>query len=144
MELNLLPAWLNNCVGHFNHRYFFSFCMYMTLGCIYCSVRSKDLFLDAYSAIEVRTDTLVFTLLVPQNMLDSLNSLVEMLCRATCQMRLCRRKLILVANDKRNRRSEKDLYCYHIHLIQDLMLKMAAHKLHNRCIIVSFNGTVLP
>ncbi|XP_049418589.1 palmitoyltransferase ZDHHC16B [Epinephelus fuscoguttatus] len=44
--------WLNNCVGHFNHRYFFSFCLYMTLGCIYCSISSRDLFLDAYSAIE--------------------------------------------------------------------------------------------
>ncbi|XP_049615437.1 palmitoyltransferase ZDHHC16B isoform X2 [Syngnathus scovelli] len=44
--------WLNNCVGHFNHRYFFSFCVYMTLGCIYCSVSSRDLFLEAYSAVE--------------------------------------------------------------------------------------------
>ncbi|CAF92820.1 unnamed protein product, partial [Tetraodon nigroviridis] len=44
--------WLNNCVGHFNHRYFFSFCVYMTLGCVYCSVSSKDLFLDAYGSIE--------------------------------------------------------------------------------------------
>lgn len=44
--------WLNNCVGHFNHRYFFSFCLYMTLGCIYCSISSRDLFLDAYGAIE--------------------------------------------------------------------------------------------
>ncbi|XP_056153337.1 palmitoyltransferase ZDHHC16B [Lampris incognitus] len=44
--------WLNNCVGHFNHRYFFSFCLYMTLGCIYCSISSRDMFLEAYSAIE--------------------------------------------------------------------------------------------
>ncbi|XP_075890865.1 palmitoyltransferase ZDHHC16B [Nelusetta ayraudi] len=44
--------WLNNCVGHFNQRYFFSFCLYMTLGCIYCSVSSRDLFLEAYGAIE--------------------------------------------------------------------------------------------
>ncbi|TDG98292.1 hypothetical protein EPR50_G00217030 [Perca flavescens] len=44
--------WLNNCVGHFNHRYFLSFCLYMTLGCIYCSSSSKELFLEAYSAIE--------------------------------------------------------------------------------------------
>lgn len=47
-------AWLNNCVGHFNHRYFFSFCLYMTLGCVYCSVSSRNLFLEAYSAVEVR------------------------------------------------------------------------------------------
>ncbi|XP_034563325.1 palmitoyltransferase ZDHHC16B isoform X1 [Notolabrus celidotus] len=44
--------WLNNCVGHFNHRYFFSFCLYMTLGCIYCSISSKNQFLEAYNAIE--------------------------------------------------------------------------------------------
>ncbi|XP_030628366.1 palmitoyltransferase ZDHHC16A [Chanos chanos] len=44
--------WLNNCVGHFNHRYFFSFCLFMTLGCIYCSVSGRNLFIDAYNAIE--------------------------------------------------------------------------------------------
>uniref|UniRef100_A0A1A8RJI3 Palmitoyltransferase n=2 Tax=Nothobranchius rachovii TaxID=451742 RepID=A0A1A8RJI3_9TELE len=44
--------WLNNCVGHFNHRYFFSFCLYMTLGCIYCSISSINMFLEAYNAVE--------------------------------------------------------------------------------------------
>lgn len=44
--------WLNNCVGHFNHRYFFSFCMYMTLGCMYCSVSCKEMFYEAYGAVE--------------------------------------------------------------------------------------------
>ncbi|XP_005994914.1 palmitoyltransferase ZDHHC16 isoform X1 [Latimeria chalumnae] len=44
--------WLNNCVGHYNHRYFFSFCLFMTLGCIYCSVSSREMFREAYSAIE--------------------------------------------------------------------------------------------
>ncbi|KAM4624223.1 palmitoyltransferase ZDHHC16B isoform 2-T2 [Polymixia lowei] len=44
--------WLNNCVGHFNHRYFFCFCLYMTLGCIYCSVSCREMFLDAYNAVE--------------------------------------------------------------------------------------------
>ncbi|XP_067224911.1 palmitoyltransferase ZDHHC16B isoform X2 [Chanodichthys erythropterus] len=44
--------WLNNCVGHFNHRYFFSFCLYMTMGCVYCSISAKDMFLNAYDAIE--------------------------------------------------------------------------------------------
>ncbi|XP_061667036.1 palmitoyltransferase ZDHHC16B isoform X2 [Syngnathoides biaculeatus] len=52
VELNTRAAWLNNCVGHFNHRYFFSFCIYMTLGCIYCSVSSRDMFLEAYNAVE--------------------------------------------------------------------------------------------
>uniref|UniRef100_A0A8C9WRM7 Palmitoyltransferase n=1 Tax=Scleropages formosus TaxID=113540 RepID=A0A8C9WRM7_SCLFO len=45
--------WLNNCVGHFNHRYFFSFCLFMTMGCIYCSVSCWNMFVGAYSAIEV-------------------------------------------------------------------------------------------
>ncbi|XP_035462211.1 palmitoyltransferase ZDHHC16A isoform X1 [Scophthalmus maximus] len=44
--------WLNNCVGHFNHRYFFSFCLSMTLGCIYCSISGRNLFLEAYNALE--------------------------------------------------------------------------------------------
>ncbi|XP_029609162.1 palmitoyltransferase ZDHHC16A isoform X2 [Salmo trutta] len=44
--------WLNNCVGHFNQRYFFCFCVSMTLGCVYCSISGRNLFLDAYSAIE--------------------------------------------------------------------------------------------
>ncbi|XP_053741832.1 palmitoyltransferase ZDHHC16B isoform X1 [Synchiropus splendidus] len=44
--------WMNNCVGHFNHRYFFSFCFYMTLGCVYCSISSRELFLEAYGAVE--------------------------------------------------------------------------------------------
>ncbi|KAL3967425.1 cilia- and flagella-associated protein [Sarotherodon galilaeus] len=49
--------WLNNCVGHFNHRYFFSFCVYMTMGCIYCSISSRNLFLDAYNAVETYYQT---------------------------------------------------------------------------------------
>ena len=36
--------WLNNCVGHCNHRYFFSFCFFMTLGCVYRRCRSWDFF----------------------------------------------------------------------------------------------------
>lgn len=49
-----VPAWLNNCVGHFNHRYFFCYCLFMTLGCVYCSISGRNLFLDAYNALEVR------------------------------------------------------------------------------------------
>lgn len=47
--------WLNNCVGHYNHRYFFSFCLFMTLGCIYCSVSSREMFVDAYLTINMAT-----------------------------------------------------------------------------------------
>ncbi|MBN3312281.1 ZDH16 Palmitoyltransferase, partial [Atractosteus spatula] len=42
-------AWLNNCVGHFNHRYFFSFCLFMTMGCVYCSISCRNMFFDAYT-----------------------------------------------------------------------------------------------
>ncbi|XP_045147483.1 palmitoyltransferase ZDHHC16 isoform X2 [Echinops telfairi] len=51
------PAWLNNCVGHYNHRHFFSFCFFMTLGCVYCSYGSWDLFREAYAAIETYHQT---------------------------------------------------------------------------------------
>ncbi|KAM3859392.1 palmitoyltransferase ZDHHC16B [Diretmus argenteus] len=44
--------WLNNCVGHFNHRYFFCFCLYMTLGCVYCSISCREMFVEAYNAVE--------------------------------------------------------------------------------------------
>ncbi|XP_076017070.1 palmitoyltransferase ZDHHC16A isoform X2 [Genypterus blacodes] len=49
--------WLNNCVGQFNHRYFFSFCVFMTLGCAYCSISGRNLFLDAYNALETKDPT---------------------------------------------------------------------------------------
>uniref|UniRef100_I3JSX1 Palmitoyltransferase n=1 Tax=Oreochromis niloticus TaxID=8128 RepID=I3JSX1_ORENI len=52
--------WLNNCVGHFNHRYFFSFCLFMTLGCVYCSISGRNLFLDAYNALELLIFFFVF------------------------------------------------------------------------------------
>ena len=29
--------WINNCVGHLNHRYFFQFCFFLTLGSFYAS-----------------------------------------------------------------------------------------------------------
>ncbi|XP_028619946.1 palmitoyltransferase ZDHHC16-like isoform X3 [Grammomys surdaster] len=47
---------LNNCVGHYNHRYF-SFCFFMTLGCVFCSYGSWDLFQEAYAAIETYHQT---------------------------------------------------------------------------------------
>lgn len=36
--------WMNNCIGHFNHRYFVSFCVFMWLGTVYVSTSSFDLF----------------------------------------------------------------------------------------------------
>ncbi|KAH0623833.1 hypothetical protein JD844_006987 [Phrynosoma platyrhinos] len=52
-----LGSWLNNCVGHYNHRYFFSFMLFMTMGCIYSSVSGWDMFWEAYAAIETYSQT---------------------------------------------------------------------------------------
>ncbi|XP_074641614.1 palmitoyltransferase ZDHHC16-like isoform X2 [Tubulanus polymorphus] len=47
--------WLNNCVGHYNHRYFFMFCIYMWLGCLYISISAYDLFKEHfYGSQELR------------------------------------------------------------------------------------------
>lgn len=71
----IISAWLNNCVGHFNHRYFFSFCLFMTLGCVYCSISGRNLFLDAYNALEVRCSDSHHTagLQLPAGLLDVLS-----------------------------------------------------------------------
>ncbi|XP_056465043.1 palmitoyltransferase ZDHHC16A isoform X3 [Gadus chalcogrammus] len=49
--------WLNNCVGHFNQRYFFCFCLAMSMGCMYCSISGRNLFLDAYNTLETNYQT---------------------------------------------------------------------------------------
>eukprot|EP00047_Mylnosiga_fluctuans_P020715 m.95493 g.95493 ORF g.95493 m.95493 type:complete len:205 (-) comp8603_c0_seq1:12-626(-) len=42
--LPLTPAWINSCVGHFNHRYFFLFMAYIWTGCVYVSALSYQPF----------------------------------------------------------------------------------------------------
>lgn len=32
--------WINNCVGHFNHRFFFLFMVYLLIGCVYYAFMS--------------------------------------------------------------------------------------------------------
>ncbi|XP_030842045.1 palmitoyltransferase ZDHHC16 isoform X2 [Strongylocentrotus purpuratus] len=48
--------WINNCVGHFNHRYFMLFCIYMSIGCIYVTIsvwpQFRDEFFDARKTFE--------------------------------------------------------------------------------------------
>lgn len=41
--------WLNNCVGHFNHRYFISFCIFMLLGTVFVSTTTWPLFHDCFN-----------------------------------------------------------------------------------------------
>ncbi|XP_072177705.1 palmitoyltransferase ZDHHC16-like [Diadema setosum] len=48
--------WLNNCVGHFNHRYFMLFCIYMWMGTVYVSIsvwpQFREEFFDARKTFE--------------------------------------------------------------------------------------------
>lgn len=40
----LCAAWINNCVGHFNHRYFVLFMAYLWIGCLYVCYVSYSVF----------------------------------------------------------------------------------------------------
>ena len=42
--LNEVTAWMNNCIGFYNHRYFIMFCVFMWLGTLYVCFTSFDLF----------------------------------------------------------------------------------------------------
>jgi hypothetical protein len=53
MILNLRPAWLNNCVGFYNHRYFFSFCVYITMAAVYVTCVTYDLFIQEFYGTRV-------------------------------------------------------------------------------------------
>lgn len=46
-------AWLNNCVGHHNHRHFFLFCVYMCIGCFYVSMSGYPLFKEHFYGTQV-------------------------------------------------------------------------------------------
>jgi len=120
LDLNMLSsAWLNNCVGHFNQRYFFSFCLYMTLGCFYCSVSSKALFLEAYGAIEVRRTSIVCLYGVTGGGGE------EAGWRRGGGGEEVGRRRAQLANDKRNWRRPKDLSFLLSPLIQDVDIKPA-------------------
>ncbi|KRX94193.1 putative palmitoyltransferase ZDHHC16, partial [Trichinella pseudospiralis] len=41
-------SWLNQCVGHYNHRYFYLTLIFMWLSCIYVVYGMRDCFLDHY------------------------------------------------------------------------------------------------
>ena len=38
--------WINGCVGHFNHRYFFCYMISMVLGCFYVMIFGFEIFYD--------------------------------------------------------------------------------------------------
>lgn len=40
--------WINNCVGHFNHRYFISFCIFMWLGTLFVATTTWPVFYDCF------------------------------------------------------------------------------------------------
>nr|CAD7397412.1 unnamed protein product [Timema cristinae] len=46
-------AWLNNCIGHYNHRYFFLYMVYMVLGVFFLMVFGFEL---AYTEVWMNSD----------------------------------------------------------------------------------------
>jgi len=40
--------WLNNCIGHYNHRYFFMFCVYTWFGTIFVMIFGYQIAYDHY------------------------------------------------------------------------------------------------
>lgn len=47
-KFNFFPAWLNNCVGYGNHRYFFLYMVYTAIGCLYIMIFGVEI---AYKAL---------------------------------------------------------------------------------------------
>ena len=48
VSLTVLLAWINNCVGHFNHRHFILFCIFVCLGTLYVTVSARTLFIKHF------------------------------------------------------------------------------------------------
>ena len=40
--------WLNNCVGHFNHRYFFLYMVFMVVGCMFIMMFGFEIFFEEF------------------------------------------------------------------------------------------------
>jgi palmitoyltransferase len=40
--------WINNCVGHFNHRYFYLLIFYISIACIIFCIMGTSVFLDGF------------------------------------------------------------------------------------------------
>lgn len=53
IHLNPFLAWLNNCIGHFNHRYFFMFCIFAWLGTLLVIVFGIPVALNHYLNVDV-------------------------------------------------------------------------------------------
>ena len=55
-DIKLLSGWwsnslnprLNNCVGHFNHRYFFLYMMFMVVGCAFLMLFGAEILADQF------------------------------------------------------------------------------------------------
>ena len=40
--------WLNNCVGHYNHRHFFLYMVFMVVGCSFIMINGFEIFLEEF------------------------------------------------------------------------------------------------
>ncbi|CAM9376275.1 palmitoyltransferase ZDHHC16-like [Lampetra fluviatilis] len=57
--------WLNNCVGNYNHRYFFSFCLYMSMGCAFTSITLSRTYFRTQASSQVAPSHSPLKLLTP-------------------------------------------------------------------------------
>ncbi|XP_022086544.1 probable palmitoyltransferase ZDHHC16 [Acanthaster planci] len=51
--------WINNCVGHYNYRYFIMFCIYMWVGTLYICVSAWPLFREEFFDAQKTFDSLL-------------------------------------------------------------------------------------
>ncbi|XP_067931541.1 palmitoyltransferase ZDHHC16-like [Watersipora subatra] len=53
--------WINNCVGHYNHRYFYLFCVYMSSGTIFVCISIYNQFMSYfYGSVGTFFSSLIF------------------------------------------------------------------------------------
>ena len=61
--------WINGCIGHFNHRYFFMFMVSMVVGCFFIMLFGVEIFYQEVFYGESNEDISSFDLTVPRNMI---------------------------------------------------------------------------
>lgn len=64
-------AWVSNCVGHFNHRYFVLFLLYLFMVCAYGALMSYSPFMDSHRFSVVRPPSAPIPLPLPSICVDA-------------------------------------------------------------------------